>query len=84
MILTAHPVKILTIKPNGGIRMMLGASKNSAMATGIGVGLAVGAATAVCTAKMMSCSGKRAYRKKAAKCMRTVEDVMDNITAMMR
>ena len=84
MILAMHSVKILMIKPNGGIKMMFASSKNSAMATGIGVGLAVGVATAMCTAKMMSCSGKRAYKRKAAKCMRTVEDVMDNITSMMR
>ncbi|MBQ4625865.1 MAG: hypothetical protein IJB45_01275 [Clostridia bacterium] len=64
--------------------MMFASSRNSAMATGIGVGLAVGAAAAMCTAKMMSGSGKRAYKKKAAKCMRTVEDVMDNISSMMR
>ena len=63
---------------------MFASSRNSAMATGIGVGLAVGTVTAMCTAKMISGSGKRAYKKKAAKCMRTVEDVMDNITAMMK
>ncbi len=64
--------------------MMFASSRNSATATGIGIGLAVGAATAMVTAKMMSGSGKRAYKKKAEKCMRTVEDVMDNIATMMR
>lgn len=64
--------------------MMFASSRNSTMAAGIGVGLAVGAAAAMCTAKMMTAGGKRAYKKKAAKCMRTVEDVMDNISSMMR
>lgn len=63
---------------------MLMSSKNMTMVKGLGIGLAVGTAAAVAGSKMMSKSSKRACRKSAAKCMRTVEDMLNGITSMTK
>lgn len=59
-------------------------SKNMSMVKGLGIGLAVGTAAAVAGSKMMTRSGKRACRKNAAKCMKTVEGMLDSISMMTR
>ena len=50
---------------------------------GMGIGLAVGTAAAMVSSKMMTRSGKMAFRKSAAKCMKSVEDVMNGISSTM-
>ncbi|MBO5411383.1 MAG: hypothetical protein J6A60_09005 [Clostridia bacterium] len=63
---------------------MFMSSSTMSAAKGIGIGLAVGTAAAVATTKMMNCSGKKAYKKKMAKCMKTAEGVMNDICTMMK
>lgn len=50
---------------------------------GMSIGLAVGTAAAMVSSKMMTRSGKKAFRKSAAKCMKSVEDVMNGISSTM-
>ena len=59
--------------------MMLSSSKNMSVMKGMGIGLAVGTMAAVAGSKMMSKSGKRACRKNAVKCMKTVENMLDSM-----
>lgn len=62
---------------------MYSSSKKMSIAKGMGIGLAVGTAAAVVGTKMMTSSGKRAFRKNAAKCMKSMEDVMNGISSSM-
>lgn len=64
--------------------IMYAYSKNMNMVKGVGIGLAVGTVAAVAGAKMMTRSGRRTCRKGAAKCMKTVEDVMGSIASMAK
>lgn len=50
----------------------------------IGIGLAVGTAAAYAGSKMMTRSGRRACKKSAVKCMKSMENVLDTITAMTK
>ena len=50
------------------------------VAAGVGIGLAVGTAAAAVGSKMMT----RRCRRNAAKCMRSVEGVLDNIASMTK
>ncbi len=59
-------------------------SKNMSMVKGLGIGLAVGTAAAVAGSKMMTKSGRKACRKSAVKCMKTMEDMMNGISMMTR
>ena len=59
-------------------------SKNMSMAKGLGIGIAVGTAAAIAGTKMMTRSGRKACRKSAAKCMRTMEDMMNGISMMVK
>ncbi|MBQ2972737.1 MAG: hypothetical protein IJE19_00130 [Clostridia bacterium] len=59
--------------------MMLSSSKNMAIAKGMGIGLAVGTMAAVAGSKMMTKSSKRACRKNAIKCMKSMEDVLSGM-----
>ncbi len=59
-------------------------SKNMSMVKGLGIGLAVGTAAAVAGTKMMTRRGRKACRKSAAKCMKTVEGMLDSISMMTR
>ena len=54
------------------------------VAAGVGIGLAVGTAAAAVGSKMMTRSGRRACRRNAAKCMRSVEGDLDNIASMTK
>lgn len=63
---------------------MLMSSKNMTMVKGLGIGLAVGTAAAVAGSKMMSRSSRRACRRSAAKCMRTVEGMLNGISSMTK
>lgn len=63
---------------------MFSSSKNMNMVKSIGVGLAVGSVAAYAGSKMMSSSGRRAYRKTAAKCMKSMENVLDTISSMAK
>lgn len=60
--------------------MMLSSSKNMSIMKGMGIGLAVGTAAAVVGSKMMTKSSRRACRKNAIKCMKSVEDVLSSMT----
>lgn len=62
---------------------MFSSSKNMSVMKGMGIGLAVGTAAAVVGTKMMTGRGKRAFRKNAAKCMKSMEDVMNGISSSM-
>ena len=57
-------------------------SKNMSMIKGMGIGLAVGTAAVVAGSTMMSKSSKRACRKTAVKCMKTVEGMLSNMPMM--
>ena len=59
-------------------------SKNMSMVKGLGIGIAVGTAAAVAGSKMMTKSGRKACRKSAAKCMKTMEDMLDSFSMMTR
>lgn len=50
----------------------------------IGIGLAVGTAAAYAGSKMMTRSGRKAYKKTAAKCMKGMENVLDTIASMTK
>ncbi len=63
---------------------MFASSKNMTMAKGIGIGIAVGTAAAVASTKMMSKSGMKACKKNVAKCMKSMESMMDGIVSMTR
>ena len=67
----------------GGIRMFM-SNKGADIAKGMGIGIAVGTVAAVAGSKMMTKSGRKTCKKNAAKCMRTVEEVLDSITAMTK
>lgn len=60
--------------------MMLSTSKNMSVIKGMGIGLAVGTAAAVVGSKMMTKSSRKACRKNAIKCMKSVEDVLNSMT----
>lgn len=60
--------------------MMFSSSKNMAIMKGMGIGLAVGTAAVIAGSKMMTRSSKRACRKNAIKCMKSVEGVLSNMT----
>lgn len=60
--------------------MMLSSSKNMSIMKGMGIGLAVGTAAAVVGSKMMTKSSKKACRKNAIKCMKSVENVLSSMT----
>ncbi|MBQ2842380.1 MAG: hypothetical protein IJE72_05040 [Clostridia bacterium] len=60
--------------------MMLSSSKNMSVMKGMGIGLAVGTAAAVVGSKMMTKSSRKACRKNAIKCMKSVEDVLNSMT----
>lgn len=63
---------------------MFMSNRNTDIVKGMGIGLAVGTAAAVAGSKMMTKSGRKACKKSAAKCMRTVEEVLDSISAMTK
>ena len=62
---------------------MFSSSKKMSIVKGMGIGLAVGTAAAMVSSKMMTKSGKKAFRKNAAKCMKSMEDVMNGISSSM-
>lgn len=62
----------------GGI--ILFETSNMSMVKGLGIGLAVGTAAAVASTKMMTKKGRKACRKNAAKCMKSMETVIDAMT----
>ncbi len=63
---------------------MFASNKSADIAKGMGIGIAVGSIAAFAGSKMMTKSGKKMCKKSAAKCMRTVEEVLDGISAMTR
>ncbi len=63
---------------------MFSSSKSMTMAKSIGIGLAVGTAAAVASTKMMSKSGMKACKKNVAKCMKSMESMIDGIASMAR
>ncbi len=60
--------------------MMLSSSKSMSVMKGMGIGLAVGTAAAVVGSKMMTKSSKKACRKNAIKCMKSVENAINSMT----
>ncbi len=63
---------------------MFMSNRSADIVKGMGIGLAVGTAAAVAGSKMMTKSGRKTCKKTAAKCMRTMEDVLDSISAMTK
>lgn len=63
---------------------MFASSKNMTTAKSIGIGIAVGTAAAVASTKMMSKSGMKACKKNVAKCMKSMESMMDGIVSMTK
>ncbi len=59
-------------------------SKNMSVLKGMGIGLAVGTAAVVAGSTMMSKSSKKACRKNAIKCMRTVEDMLSSVASIAK
>lgn len=59
--------------------MMLSSSKSMSVMKGMGIGLAVGTAAAVVGSKMMTKSSKKACRKNAIKCMKSVENILGSM-----
>ena len=54
------------------------------MMAGVGIGMALGAAAGMAGSKMLTKSGRRACSRNAAKCMKTVEDMIDGVSSMMK
>lgn len=63
---------------------MFSSSKGTDIVMGMGIGIAVGSVAAYAGSKMMTKSGRKMCKKTASKCMRTMEDVLDSISAMTR
>lgn len=63
---------------------MFASSKTGSMMAGVGIGMALGAAAGMAGSKMMTKSGRRACRRNAAKCMKTVEDMIGGVSSMMK
>ena len=63
---------------------MFMSNKSADIAKGMGIGIAVGSVAAFAGTKMMTKSGRKTCKKTAEKCMRTVEEVLDSITAMTK
>lgn len=61
---------------------MFASNKTADIMKGMGIGIAVGTAATFASTMMMSKSGRRTCKKNAAKCMRTVEDMMNSISSM--
>lgn len=61
---------------------MFASNKTADIMKGMGIGLAVGSAATFASTMMMSKSGRKTCKKNAAKCMRTMEDMMNSITSM--
>ncbi len=59
--------------------MMLASSKQMSVMKGMGIGLAVGTAAAMVGSKMMTKSSRRACRKNAIKCMKSMESVLNGM-----
>lgn len=59
-------------------------SSMSKLVTGMGIGLAVGGASAFIGGTMMSGSTKKALKKKAAKTFKTMESLVDDIQYMFK
>ena len=59
--------------------MMLSSSKSMSVMKGMGIGLAVGTAAAVIGSAMMTKSSKKACRKNAIKCMKSVENTLNSM-----
>lgn len=59
-------------------------SKASSIIKGVGIGMAVGGATAMIGSTMMGKPSKRITKKNTAKAMRTVGQIIDNIQYMMK
>lgn len=62
---------------------MFASNKTADIMKGMGIGLAVGTAATFASTMMMSKSGRKTCKKNAAKCMRTVEDMMNSISSIM-
>ncbi|MEG0978617.1 MAG: hypothetical protein RR911_02990 [Oscillospiraceae bacterium] len=60
------------------------AAKMSSAIKGIGLGLAIGGATAVVGNTMMSGSSKRKMRKNANKAIKTVSDIVGSAQSMIK
>ena len=54
------------------------------MIKGMGIGLAVGTAAAIAGTQLMSPGTRRACKKGAAKCMRSVESMVNGIVSMTK
>lgn len=63
---------------------MFASSRNMTAAKSIGIGLAVGTAAALASTKMMSKSGMKTCKKNVAKCVKSMESMMDGIVAMTK
>ncbi len=63
---------------------MFTSSKNMTMAKSVGIGIAVGTAAAFASTKMMSKSGMKACKKNVAKCMKSMESMMNGIVSMTK
>lgn len=63
---------------------MFSSSKNMTMVKSVGIGLAVGTMAAVASTKMMSRSGMKTCKKNVARCMKSMESMMDGISSMVK
>ncbi len=59
-------------------------SGTSSIAKGIGIGMALGGLTGAVSSSVMNRGTMKSGKKTAAKAMRTVSDVLDNIQYMMK
>jgi len=58
--------------------------KTSSALRGVGLGLAIGGATAMLGNGMMSRSSKRKMRKNASRAIKTMSDIVDNAQNIMK
>lgn len=54
------------------------------MLKGVGVGMAVGSAAAAACKMMIGGSSRKCFKKNAAKCMKTMSGMLDDVQSMMK
>ena len=58
--------------------------KGAKIAAGVGLGMAIGGMTAAIGSTMMNGTGKTPIKKKAAKAIRSMEDMLDSLQIMLK
>lgn len=58
--------------------------KATGMLTGMGVGAAIGGAMVFTGSKLVGKSAMKSFRKSTARCMKSINNVLDGVSAMLK